>query len=556
MIKKRHKNRGQVNLQALLMSLGTFLSRILGFLRDLFIASFFSKTETDIFFVAFRFPNFFRRLLGEGTFIASVTPALTESLELQNLEETKKLHHSFFTLLFLVALLLSLLGVIFLPWLMTALFGNSAYASVEGKLEKTIVVGRLVFTYLFFVSLYSYFMSVAQAFGRFFLPAVAPAFFNLSLILFAWTPSSWWSFSPMALAWGVIVGGLLQLLPTLYEMRRLDLLPRFSLEKKKELKQLGKRLLPGMIGLSGLSCIGLINVYFAGSLEEGANSYIYYGDRLMEFPRALLAISIGSALVPEFTKQYSQNNLTQLKETLTYYLRFLLFLTLPFAVLFLIQSDLIVQLLFGRGKFDQESVIKTASILKIYTVVLVFSSLSRVLSSCFFALNKNWFMAVGAGFFVGFHFLFAFFLTPLYGLNGLVTATALSSVFFFLVLTSLLFYLIGSFKLRPLLELFFNIAPGLLAFALSLLLIPKLFYKLTCSSVFCESSSQLIPSSLSEFFMPLELSFISSHIFLSFILFSVSGLIGALLYISLSLFFKEQASYDFLKLIKKLINKK
>jgi len=530
------------------MSLGTFLSRILGFLRDLFIASFFSKTETDIFFVAFRFPNFFRRLLGEGTFIASVNPVLTENLERQGFEDTKKLHHTFFTLLFLVALFLSLLGLLLMPWLMTALFGNSAYASVEGKLEKTILIGRLVFTYLFFVSLYSYFMSVAQVFGKFFLPALAPAFFNLSLILFAWTPSHWWSFSPMALAWGVMAGAVLQLLPTLYEMKRLNLLPRFSFEKKNQLKLIGRRLLPSMLGLSGLSCIGLINVYFAGFLEEGANSYIYYGDRLMEFPRALIAISIGSALIPEFTRQYSGKDLIQLKETLIYYLRFLLFLTLPFALLFLIQSEWIVQILFGRGEFDQESVIKTARVLKVYTLVLVFSSLSRVLSSCFFAINKNWFIALGTGIFVVFHFLCAFFLTPLYGLSGLVTATALSSVFFFFLLTSLLFYLIGFFKLKALLILLFNIAPGLLTFALSLLVIPKLFYKFFCSLAFCDNSIE----SWVDFFKPLELSLSSSNSFLSFFLFISSGLIGAFLYIVLSLFFKEPSCYDFLKLLKKL----
>ena len=544
MRKKDEKNRRKLNLQAFLMSVGTFVSRILGFLRDLFIASFFSKTETDIFFVAFRFPNFFRRLLGEGTFLASVTPSLAESLEKHGLEETKKRHHSFFTLLFLVVFCLSLLGVVFLPWLMKALFENTAYANVEGKLEKTILIGQLVFTYLFFVSLYSYFMSVAQVFGRFFLPALAPAFFNLSLIFFAWTPHSWWAFSPMSLAWGVIVGGMLQLLPTLYEMKRLKLLPRFSLERKKEFKQLGKRLLPILIGLSGLSCISLINVYFAGLLEEGANSYIYYGDRLLEFPRALLAISIGTALVPEFTKQYSQNNLEQFKETLTYYLRFLLFLTLPFAILFLLQSELIVKLLFGRGKFDQEAVLKTASVLKIYTVVLIFSSLSRVLSSCFFALNKNWFMAIGSCFFVALHFLCAFFLTPIYGLNGLVTASALSSLFFFFILTSLLFYLIGSFPLQSLLSLLFQTAPGLLAFSLSLLVGPKLLYKILMPA----PSYQL---KLDELLMPLELSLISSNMLLHFILFSLSGLIGAFLYIALAVFFKEPCSYDFLKILRK-----
>ena len=119
-----------------------------------------------------------------------------------------------------------------MPWIMKLFFENSTYASVEGKLEKTIIIGRLVFTYLFFVSLYSYFMSVAQVFGRFFIPALAPAFFNLSLILFAWTPQSWWPFPSIALAWAVILGGIFQLLPALYQMRTIHLIPAFSLKKQ------------------------------------------------------------------------------------------------------------------------------------------------------------------------------------------------------------------------------------------------------------------------------------------------------------------------------------
>ena len=303
-----------VSLQAGLMSLGTFLSRILGFFRDLLIASFFSKTETDIFFVAFRFPNFFRRLLGEGAFSASVTPALTEHLEKKGKEETKKLHSALFSFLFCLTVVLTLLGVLFMESIMNLLFEGSAYASIEGKLEKTIISARLVFTYLFFVSLYSYFMSVAQVFGRFFLPALAPAFFNISLIAFAWTPKDWWPFPSLSLSWAVIVGGLLQLLPVLFELIRLDLFPKFYFGKMAELLKIGRRFLPGMIGLAGLSLIGLINVYFAGMLEEGANSYIYYGDRLMEFPRALIAVSIGTALIPDLTKKYTINSLLEMKK--------------------------------------------------------------------------------------------------------------------------------------------------------------------------------------------------------------------------------------------------
>ena len=297
------------------MSLGTLFSRILGFLRDLCIAAFFSKTETDIFFVAFRFPNFFRRLIGEGSFSASVTPVLTETLQKSEGErKTKELYSSLFTLLFCVAGALTLLGLVFMEDIMNGLFADSPYAEIEGKLKKTIILGRLVFTYLFFVSLYSYFMSVAQVFGKFFIPALAPAFFNLSLIVFAWTPQSWWPFPSASLGWAVIVGGLLQLTPVLYEMNRLGLPLRFtSCLKSPAVLQVGKRFLPGMIGLSGLSLIGLINVYFSAWLEEGAPSYIYYGDRLMEFPRALIAVSIGTALIPELTRLYSLDRLSELK---------------------------------------------------------------------------------------------------------------------------------------------------------------------------------------------------------------------------------------------------
>ena len=317
---------------------------------------------------------------------------------------------------------------------------------------------------------------------------------------------------------------------------------------------MGKRFLPGMLGLSGLSCIGLINVYFAGSLEEGANSYIYYGDRLMEFPRALIAISLGAALIPEFTKQYSQKKLDKLKETLSYYLRFLLFLTLPFALLFFLQAEMIVQLIFGRGKFDQNSVIQTAQVLRIYTVVLIFSSLSRILSSCFFALNKNWFMASGAGFFVCFHFLCAFFLTPLYGLNGLVGATALSSLFFFLILIICLFYLIGSFNFKSMLSLIFNTAPGLLALAFTLLFTPNLFYKLHCLLLGRDLCGFLkfSPFPPADFLKPLEFNYISSYPFISLMAFVFSCLIGGFLYLSLSLFCKEPAGYDFFNLLTKL----
>ena len=521
---------------------------------------FFLKTETDIFFVAFRFPNFFRRLLGEGAFSASVTPALTEHLVKKGKEETKKLHFSLFSLLFCLTVILTLFGVLFMESIMRFLFEDSAYGSIEGKLEKTIVVAQLIFTYLFFVSLYSYFMSVAQVFGRFFLPAMAPAFFNISLIAFAWMPKDWWPFPSLSLAWAVILGGILQLLPVLFELFRLNLIPQLYFKKNPELLRIGKRFLPGMLGLAGLSFIGLINVYFAGQLEEGANSYIYYGDRLMEFPRALIAVSLGTALIPELTRQYTVNSLLKLKKTMNYYLNFLLFLTLPCAVVFFFQSEIIIQMLFGRGEFDQASVIQTAMVLKIYTVVLVFSSLSRVLSSCFFAINKNWFMVIGSILFVAFHFILAWFLTPLYGLKGLVGATAVSSVLYFLILTVCLFYLIGKINFRSLIVLMLNAAPGLLALSLCLIFIPFLFNRFYCilSNIFLPSScslhAELAFESFSSFLSSSHIfsfSYIQSNSLISFLVFVFSCSTGGFFYLWLSRLFKEPMAEDCLKLLQK-----
>ena len=640
------------------MSLGTFLSRILGFFRDLLLASAFSKNETDIFFVAFRFPNFFRRLLGEGTFSASITPALTESLEknqaqtkhrharesvmpalsgyptllesleknqaqtkhrharesgyptlLESLEknqaeEAKKLHHSFFSLLFSLSLILTLLGVIFMPWIIRALFENSPYGQIPGKLEKTILVGRIVFSYLFFVSLYSYFMSVAQVFGRFFVPALAPAFFNLSLIFFALLPQKWWPFPSMALAWAVLLGGLLQLIPVWYLMKKLKWSPRFSFQKNPALFKLLKRVFPSMLALSGLSFIGLINVYFAGKLEEGANSYIYYADRLMEFPRSLIAVSLGTALIPELTRQYTNNNREALKKTLNYYLRFLLFLSLPFALLFGLQADFIIQLLFGRGQFDQSSVGQTAEVLKIYTLFLIFSSLARVLSSTFFAINKSGTVVKATGIFVLAHFIFAGFLSSRYGLEGLAGASSLSSLFFFLVL--LLFYKgAGSFfnfgDLKIIGNGVLNLFPGLLALALSLQILPQLLYRLhwflflhfnstegegyesldsssLMESGFYEASkkpSSLLETSFSEaskksdlteigfyeaFKNPpglletFDLNYISSYPLYSFLIFGISCGLGSFLYLKISLLLKDEMGQEFLKLLYKFKN--
>ncbi|MGI9549456.1 MAG: murein biosynthesis integral membrane protein MurJ [Bdellovibrionales bacterium] len=435
----RNQKKFQVGLWASRMSFGTLISRLLGFVRDMLIATFFSRTQTDIFFVAFRFPNFFRRFLGEGSFSASVTPSLTKSLQEKGKDFTKDLSSALFTILFCGTSFLTVLGCLFMPEMMEFLFKNTSYSLVEGKLDQTIQVGRIVFVYLFFVSSYSYFMSVAQVFGRFFLPALAPALFNAALILFILSPSTWWSFPALSLAWAVVVGGMIQVALILYIMSSIDFWPRFLWNfKTKEFKSTLSQFAPAAIGLSGLSLIGLVNLYFAGWLEEGTHTYIYYGDRLLELPRSLIAISIGTALVPELSRLKTLNQVPDFVKTTSHYLNFLLFLVLPSALVFCLIPEPIIRVLFQRGEFDLESVLKTALILKIYSVVLIFSSIARIFSSCFFAIQKNWELTIANGLYVFFHALSAWGLTYFYGFTGLIWSTALSSIFYVCVLLFLM----------------------------------------------------------------------------------------------------------------------
>lgn len=512
------------------MSLGTLLSRILGFLRDLTIATVFSKTETDIFFVAFRFPNFFRRLLGEGSFSSSVTPALTQSLQKKGKAFTQKSSSCLFTLLFCVSTSLSLLGVVFMDVIMEFLFADSAYAQIENKLHYTIYTGRIVFVYLFFVSLYSYFMSIAHIFGKFFLPALAPAFFNLSLIVFALTPKTWWPFPSVSLAWAVLLGGVLQLIPLVYTMKQIQMLPRFTWSfKQLGLLQVGKRFLPGILGLSGLSFIGLINVYFAARLEEGVPSAIYFADRLMEFPRALIAVSLGTALIPKLTRQYSLNHITELKNTISYYLNLTLFLTLPCALTCLILPDVLVSMIFGRGEFNAESIAQTAIILKFYSVVLLVSSFSRILFSCFFALNKNWYLVFCTTLFICFHAICQTFFTKHYGLQGLAGATALSFVFYFIILTTCLLYLLKDFCLKPVMISLLKNLPGLGLMAICLLAYPHVQHNIF----------YFLHPSLSQFVTFFTVCFLACSVYV------LSGY-----------FFKESQACDIIKWLQKIFKRR
>ena len=297
-------------------------------------------------------------------------------------------------------------------------------------------------------------MGVANALGRFFVPALAPAFLNFFIILFSFLPKDIVSFPPLLLCWGVLTGGFVQVALTAVLLFHLRFLPRISFSfSGGDLKLMGSRFLPGVFGVGGFAFIGLMNLYFSGWLEEGTHTYIYYGDRLLELPRSLIAVSIGTALLPNLSHFAVKGQTEIMLKTAADQRDILLFLILPCALAFYCLGLPIVEVLFQRGRFDAFTAGKTAVVLKIYSLLLVSSSLSRVLATCFYAVKNTWYPAMSCCLYILFHWLFTPYMVRSFNLEGLIGATVISNFFFLCLLTGAYPFFVGrlylwrSFKL-------------------------------------------------------------------------------------------------------------
>ncbi len=444
------KKRRNIMQSALGMSAGTTISRILGLVRDMAIGAMFSRTATDAFFVAFRLPNFFRRFLGESALSISFIPIFIQCLKSntthpQSYIRAKNFMNSVYTILLVVITTLTVLGVLFMDTLLQKLLTGTPFTSVVGKMSMTVTMARLLFLYLFFVTVYAYFMGIANALGRFFMPALAPAFLNVCIIISAFLPQSIVPFPSLLLCVGVLSGGLIQVLLTAITLYRLNFLPHFTLKwAKSDLWFFINRFLPGLLGSGGFAIIGLLNLYFSAWLKEGTHTFIYYGDRLLELPRSLIAISLSTALLPSLSCLSAENKKQQLLDVSAKHRDLLLFLILPCALGFWYLGLPIVNVLFQRGYFDTHTSQQTALVLHIYAVLLVTSSLSRVLVTSFYAVKNTWYPALACMLYVIFHWFGASFMTHTYQLEGLVWATVFSNMFFLILLLIAHPFYIGS----------------------------------------------------------------------------------------------------------------
>jgi putative peptidoglycan lipid II flippase len=412
---------------AMAMSTGTFASRVMGLVRDAVIASMFSRTVSDAFIVAFRIPNLFRRVLGEGSLSVAFMPIYIAKQEQENAAAARDLANAVFSLLTVTVGMVCALGIIFMPQLMGVLVSGEGYQAVSGKMEITVALARVTFGFVLLVTLYAYFMAIAQAHGRFLIPGLAPAFFNVGIVVFALLPdpagAGYW------LGWGVLFGGVVQLAMVAWTLKSLGRLPRWIPHVwTPGVRQVLEKMAPGFIGLGVLQLMSIANVYFASQLPEGAHSYVYWADRVLELPQALVAVSLGSALLPRFSELVARGQSERLGEEMCRYLSLLMFVALPAAAGMFALALPITEVLFMRGKFNQQDAQVVAAILQIYAVLLLASSFVRVLVTGFYSVQNTRYPALVSVVVFGIHIPTAWLLTSRYGLNGLVSATTVSGL--------------------------------------------------------------------------------------------------------------------------------
>ena len=376
------------------VSLLTLASRITGLVRDLLMASVFGVSAmTDAFNVAFRIPNLFRRVLGEGAFSQAFVPVLAACKAEQGEEGAKQLIDHVATLLTWTLVLLCVAGVLAAPlmvWAMASGLKPQGY-------NAAVVMTRWMFPYIGFMSLVALAGGVLNTWRRFAVPAASPVLLNLALIASITLGAPWFArhgIEPIyAQCVGVMVGGILQLGLQLPALRRLGLLPRIGASfaaLRQSWNDPGTRkvlslMLPALLGVSVAQISLLINTQIASHLATGSVSWITYADRLMEFPTAMLGVALGVVLMPQLAAARGSQDEARYSSMLDWGLRLVVLLSVPCAVALLVFSQPLVAVLYHYGAFSDLDVQRTTAALTSYGVGLMGIVAVKVLAPGFYA---------------------------------------------------------------------------------------------------------------------------------------------------------------------------
>jgi putative peptidoglycan lipid II flippase len=364
----------------------TMLSRVLGLVRDIVIANFVgASASADAFFVAFKIPNFLRRLFAEGAFAQAFVPVLSEYQGRRDQAAIKSLVDHVSGTLGLTLVLLTALGVLAAP-VISVLFAPGWFVQADEKMVLAADLLRLTFPYLLLISLTAFAGSVLNSYGRFAVPAFTPVLLNLSLIGCALLMAPLLDSPVMALGWGVLIAGAVQLLFQLPFLARLQLLPRPRIDRRHEgVRKIIKLMIPALFGVSVSQINLLLDTLLASFLQTGSVSWLYYSDRLVELPLAVFGIAIATVILPSLSRQHISESAEQFRATLDWALRLVCLCALPAALaLFLLAEPLIVTL-FQYGAMTANDAGMAAMSLRAYAIGLLAFMLIKVLAPGYFS---------------------------------------------------------------------------------------------------------------------------------------------------------------------------
>ncbi|MEI6080662.1 MAG: murein biosynthesis integral membrane protein MurJ, partial [bacterium] len=306
-------DRNSIKRALITFSGGTFLSRITGLIRDISAAAFFTSSENDIWVVAFRIPNLLRGILAEGTTNMAVVPVLTDALK-EDREKAKRVSSSIFTAFLLILLTVTLIGIIFTPQILNIMVPD--FAKIPGKMHTAINLTRIMFPYILLIGLTAFCMGSLNTIGHFFASSIHPVFLNISLIFFAYIS---YMFEPRvsAIAYAVIIGGILQLLVHVPYLKKYDFMPHITFKFEiPELIKTWKLFMPSLLSISVVPITVMMNTYFASEVGPGTISHFFWSDRLVQFPIGIFAVSLGTAILPILSRCY--NDIEKLKSNYSY----------------------------------------------------------------------------------------------------------------------------------------------------------------------------------------------------------------------------------------------
>jgi len=430
----------------------TLLSRILGAARDILQAKFLGTgTAADAFTLAFIIPNLLRRLTAEGAMTAAFIPVFTSLKKEENKQKLWKFANIFFFDLTLLMTGIMVAGILLSPLLVQVTAPK--FDSVPGKMDLTIALTRIMFPYIFFISLAALAMAVLNSFKKFFVPAFTPVLFNLSIITLALIFAGNMEEPAYIFALGVVLGGILQLafqIPFLWK-QGMRFTPGISFSHPA-VRKVGKLMVPGIFGVSIHQINFLISRVMATSLEEGSVSSLYYSSRIHELTLGLFSIALATALLPTFSEQAAVKDIPALKRTFEFSMKLIILITMPAMVGLLVLNKPIIQVVFQYGQFDIQSTAMTSLCLFYFAFSLPFISGIKVLAPAFYSFKDTKTPVVVAFIAMLIYISLALILMRPLRVGGIALSLSVSSIINFFLLFILLEKKIGDLRKKALLS--------------------------------------------------------------------------------------------------------